>query len=74
MQAIAAVTLLAGIAMVLAANVAMRSSSAPPIGSRPWRLPWQGRETYKGGGYWLQMLGWVLWLAGALGMLVKMWS
>ena len=73
MQTIASAAFYIGIIMVFTANLAMRSSGAPAIGTGPRRLPWQGRENFKGIGFWLQAAGWAIWIVAAVAKSADWW-
>ncbi len=67
MRSLIYAALLMGFALLAISNVAMRTKEAPPLGSGPFRWPWQVRSWFTAPGYWVQLFGWVFWVTAGLG-------
>lgn len=55
-----------GVTMLAVANLFMRRKSAPAIGGGAFSWPWHSRDRYSPRGYWLHLIGWLLFAGSGL--------
>ena len=59
-----------GMALYAWASLFRRAPGAPPPGSGGYHWPWQQRAWFTRAGYRARIVGLILWLAGAIGVVV----
>ncbi len=64
LAATATAAFIVGILMVVVAEFRLRLGTAPRPAYLTARFPWTNRAYYRPAGYWLQLVGWLLTVAG----------